>query len=173
MLPVFNPQQQAWAIKNEENVNEELSEEGSEMEQDHEPTVGVLLCTYPGCLKEFSTRWSLNRHTRVHTGVKPYKCNFCFKEFAQNCSLKRHEQTHSQERVWVCDYQGCGKRFKLKEYLEVHHQRTHFKEEAAEPVVTNISEAPAVPAVPGANDPSEIVLVIPLFFCAGFPPPDI
>jgi hypothetical protein len=63
----------------------------------------------------------------------------------------------------VCDYQGCGKRFKLKEYLEVHHQRTHFKEEATEPVATNMSEAPAVPEVPGANDHSEIVYVNFLF----------
>lgn len=141
--------------KGEEAFNEEM-EEDSEVEPENEPTVGSLLCTFPGCLKEFSTRWSLNRHTRVHTGVKPYKCNFCFKEFAQNCSLKRHEQTHSQERVWVCDYQGCGKRFKLKEYLEVHHQRTHFKEEASEPVVINLTEvSPA--AMVGAPDANEIM----------------
>jgi uncharacterized Zn-finger protein len=138
--------------KMDEHLNEE-SGEGSEVEPENEPVVGTLLCTHPGCLKEFSTRWSLNRHTRVHTGVKPYKCNFCFKEFAQNCSLKRHEQTHSQERVWICDYQGCGKRFKLKEYLEVHHQRTHFKEEQSEPVAINISELHATP-LPGAPDPT-------------------
>lgn len=146
-------------VKNE-SMGEELSETES-MEPENEPTVGVLVCTHPGCMKEFSTRWSLNRHTRVHTGIKPYKCNFCFKEFAQNCSLKRHEQTHSQERVWVCDYNGCGKRFKLKEYLEVHHQRTHFKEEQSEAVAINLSDMTTVymPGGGGAgvHDPTQIM----------------
>eukprot|EP01032_Pedospumella_encystans_P014930 gene14930-17124_t len=95
---------------------------------------GLLLCPFPGCLKDFSTRWSLNRHSRVHSGVKPYKCAYCTKDFAQNCSLKRHEQTHTQERQWVCSYPNCGKRFKLKEYLEVHHQRSHPKDELVEAV---------------------------------------
>lgn len=113
-------------------------EEGMFSSHQNEP--GVLLCTYPGCLKEFSTRWSLNRHTRVHTGVKPYKCNFCQKEFAQNCSLKRHEQTHTQERQWVCEHPNCGKRFKLKEYLDVHHQRSHLREDYFEPVVVETTE---------------------------------
>lgn len=132
----------------EENEEEDYSEDGgsaSENEMnDKEPirigpndTItldGLLLCPFPGCLKDFSTRWSLNRHSRVHSGVKPYKCNYCSKDFAQNCSLKRHEQTHTQERQWMCSYPNCGKRFKLKEYLEVHHQRSHSKDELMEPI---------------------------------------
>lgn len=158
MMQAFGAHPESWSMKVEEPPVEDMSGE-SEVEPENEPSVGVLICTYPGCLKEFSTRWSLNRHTRVHTGVKPYKCNFCFKEFAQNCSLKRHEQTHSQERVWVCDYQGCGKRFKLKEYLEVHHQRTHFKEDAVEqPVITNLSEQSTnIAASASASEPNEIM----------------
>ena len=55
-----------------------------------------------------------------------YKCLVCSKEFAQKSSLTRHNQTHLKEKPWICDFKNCGKRFKLKEYLEAH-KRSHYK----------------------------------------------
>lgn len=107
----------------------------------------ILHCMFPGCMKEFTSRWSLTRHTRTHTGERPFRCNSCGKEFVQKCSLKRHEQTHSQEKQWLCDFPNCGKRFKLKEYLDVH-KRTHIKVDAdpapaedEEPIVQDAADA--------------------------------
>ncbi len=85
-----------------------------------------LYCTYEGCDRAFSSRWSLKRHIRTHTGERPWICNHCGKQFVQKCSLVRHEQTHNEDKSFICDHPKCDKKFKLKEYLDVH-KRTHAK----------------------------------------------
>jgi hypothetical protein len=37
---------------------------------------------------------SLNVHMRVHTGVKPYKCDICNKYFSEKSNLKTHVKKH-------------------------------------------------------------------------------
>lgn len=45
-------------------------------------------CTF--CSRFFSRRHDLERHTRVHTGIKPYHCPSCQKSFARSDARGRH-----------------------------------------------------------------------------------
>ncbi|KAI8886254.1 hypothetical protein K501DRAFT_124127, partial [Backusella circina FSU 941] len=51
-------------------------------------------CSY--CQRHFSRRHDLERHTRVHTGIKPYKCPACNKCFARSDARRRHWKSEVQ-----------------------------------------------------------------------------
>ena len=42
------------------------------------------------CGRAFSTRSSLQRHLRTHTGVRPYSCAHCGSAFKDKGTLARH-----------------------------------------------------------------------------------
>ncbi len=74
------------------------------------------------CKKEFATPAHLSRHTRVHTGIRPYTCEKCNKTFKDASVLTRHLRIHSNDRPYSC--KECKKSFIQRKDLQ-HHVRSH------------------------------------------------
>jgi len=54
------------------------------------------------CDKAFSLSATLNRHMRVHTGEKLYKCHMCDNAFSESGTIKHtHESPHMRETIQV------------------------------------------------------------------------
>ena len=51
----------------------------------------------PECGKRFPTPSKLQRHSFIHTGEKPYNCQYCPKSYSQLVHLKNHMMSHEKE----------------------------------------------------------------------------
>ena len=63
--------------------------------------------------------------TRIHLGIKPYKCALCDSTFSDKGACNSHMKTHTGEEREACE--KCGLVFSKKQKLK-YHMRTHTGE---------------------------------------------
>lgn len=53
-------------------------------------------CSTEGCDKAFKRQDELKRHSRIHSGVRPFGCENCDKRFLRKDHLNKHIKTHTR-----------------------------------------------------------------------------
>ena len=67
-------------------------------------------CSYCG---KRGRRSHILEHERIHTGEKPFSCQYCDRKFTTNSAKTSHERTrHNAEKPFSCEY--CDKKFASK-----------------------------------------------------------
>jgi uncharacterized C2H2 Zn-finger protein len=78
-------------------------------------------CQY--CQKSFSQVNTLNSHLRVHNGEKPYSCDICKKTFAYLYARNSHRRIHTGEKPFACEV--CGEAFTYRYTMKTHLAKAH------------------------------------------------
>lgn len=68
--------------------------------------MNIYMCQLGNCRRLFGCKRNIERHIKIHTGEKPYKCSFCDYRSARKDHLKLHEM----------------KRHKLQSYPDIFDQ---------------------------------------------------
>ena len=84
----------------------------------------LFACPWPGCSRYFSRAYNLRSHYLIHSGSKPFICEFCGLSFARNHDMRRHIRIHSGLKPHTC--LKCGKGFSRQDAL-TRHLRSSIK----------------------------------------------
>ncbi|XP_069140777.1 uncharacterized protein [Argopecten irradians] len=84
-----------------------------------------FVCDFPNCAKFFRSNETLRRHKLAHMGIKSFQCTFCSKKFASSVSLQEHMCRHTDARPHQCTV--CLKNFRQISCLR-RHMVTHSSE---------------------------------------------
>ena len=81
--------------------------------------VVTFQCQHDQCGKILKSWPAMRKHAATH-GPRSFICDICQKAFVENSKLRRHMLVHTGERPFKCEWPGCGKKFSLDFNLKTH-----------------------------------------------------
>jgi len=92
------------------------------------------------CRRTFSRSDMLERHARLHTGVRPYACRLCTQVFSRSDHLTTHLRTHTGEKPYACP--RCAYTASRRDMV-TRHLRVHQSSPAAvQPAISEVVGPP-------------------------------
>ena len=85
------------------------------------------------CRRTFSRSDMLERHARLHTGVRPYACRLCTQVFSRSDHLTTHLRTHTGEKPYSCP--RCAYTASRRDMV-TRHLRVHQSTPAVDPAAS-------------------------------------
>jgi len=89
------------------------------------------------CNRSFSRSDMLTRHSRVHSGIKPFNCDQCHSLFTRSDHLATHRRTHSGEKPYKCSkcsYTAC-RRDMITRHMKTHKNKSSSSNSSTNSVV--------------------------------------
>ena len=87
----------------------------------------LFRCNEPGCNKMYVNSAILKRHVQAfHSTFNKFECAVCKKSLASRQNLKEHSFIHTGEKPYACNYPGCTMSFRQGTHLSAH-KKNHQK----------------------------------------------
>jgi Zinc finger, C2H2 type len=82
-----------------------------------------LSCEYEGCMRSYCSSFNLKRHVESsHLGLRKFKCPMCSRLLSSKQNLIDHQNIHSGAKPYKCDFLGCGIEIRQLSQFYLHKQ---------------------------------------------------